>query len=341
MKGMFFLGDHTFELRDLQLDSLGAHDLLIRNGVCGICGTDVHIYLGHEGSAAVRPPVVLGHEYAGIVERVGCAASGFQPGDMVTVDPNMYCGECRYCRAGKKNMCTHMQAIGVTRNGGFAQYSVVPEAQAFRLDPSVSLEHAAMAEPLACCLRGIDQAGIRPGDHVLVIGGGTIGLLMVQLAKLSGAACVILSEPVETRQNIALKLGADAAFNPLLEDPAAQVRHLLGGDGADIVIECVGKPVTTQQALICAAKGACIVLFGVPAPTEAAAFPMFDIFKKELTIRGSFVNPDTHQRAVSLINNNRIQLAPLITHRYPLESLEDAIQMQLSEESIKVVITCD
>ena len=182
MKGAFFLGNREFEVRDMEKRPLAADEVRIRVMACGVCGTDVHIYHGEAGSAEVTPPVVLGHEYAGIVEEVGADVKGLAPGDHVAVDPNIYCGACTPCRDGKKQFCEHLQALGVTRDGGFAQYSAAPAAQCFKLAPELPFEAGAMAEPLACCLHGIDAAGIRPGSTVCVIGGGAIGLLMVQLA---------------------------------------------------------------------------------------------------------------------------------------------------------------
>lgn len=338
MKGSFFLGNGRFEVREKQLGALGARDVLIRNMAAGVCGTDVHIYHGEEGSAAVTPPVILGHEYAGLVEAVGEAVTAVAVGDRVTVDPNMYCGQCPYCRAGKKQLCERMVAVGVNFDGGFAQYSVVPEGQCFRLSPDLPYEVGAMAEPIACCLHGIDLAQIRPGQRVLVIGGGAIGLIMAQLARLSGAASVIVSEPIEMRRKIAMEVGADGAIDPIHEDVRARFLALTGCDGAEVVIECVGRPVAVKQAVEAAAPGAMLMLFSVPSVGATYELPLFDIFKKELTIRGSMVNPDTHARAVALLNAGRLQIEPLITHRFPLTDVEGAIKMQMSAESIKVLV---
>ena len=338
MRGTFFLGNRQFEVREMELPPLGPEDILIRNKVCGVCGTDVHIYHGEPGSAEVTPPVVLGHEYAGVVEAVGEAVTAFRAGDKVTVDPNIYCGVCRYCRDGKKQMCENMAAIGVNRNGGFAEYSLVPASQAYLLKPQVPLETGAMAEPLACCIHGIDLAGIRPGDAVLVIGGGAIGLLMVQLARLSGAAHAVLSEPVAMRRQVGLQLGATAAFDPLAGDALKQFEQCTGQRGADVVIECVGNTAATSQAFDCAAKGASIVLFSVPQVDATFDLPLFQVFQKELTVKGSFVNPDTHSRAVALINSNLICVEPLITHRFELHQVEQAIHAQMGGDSIKVLV---
>ena len=338
MQGAYFLGNHRFEVREKEIGNLGPHEVLIKNMAAGVCGTDVHIYHGEEGSAAVTPPVILGHEYSGVVEKIGSAVTAVKIGDHVTVDPNMYCGQCAYCRAGKKQLCTNMVAVGVNFDGGFAQYSVVPEGQCFRLNPEIPFEVGAMAEPIACCLHGIDLAEIKAGQHVLVIGGGAIGLIMAQLARLSGAASVIVSEPIAMRREIAMKIGADGVIDPINENVRERFQQLTGCEGAEVIIECVGKPIAVQQALQAAAKGAMLMLFSVPGLKDSIELPLFDIFKKELTIRGSMVNPDTHARAVSLLNNNKLIIEPLITHFFPLKKVENAIIMQMSADSIKVLV---
>ena len=337
MKASRFLGNKTFAVADLPTPHAGPGELVLRNQVCGVCGTDVHIYHGEPGSADVNPPVVLGHEYSGEVVEVGEGVTGFAVGDHVTVDPNIYCGHCAYCQNGKKQLCPSMEAIGVTRDGGFAQYSRIPASQAFKLEPTVPWEAAAMAEPLACCLHGIDLAGIQVGDKVCVVGGGAIGLLMVQLAKLSGASQIVLSEPNEKRRQVGLQLGANAALDPTRTDAQEAFAQVLDG-GANVVIECVGNVPAVKSAFQFAGKGATVLLFSVPKVDATFDLPLFDVYKKELTIKGSFVNPDTHARAVALINSGKVDFGPIITHRFPLDQLPEAIAMQMSDASIKVVV---
>ena len=337
MKASRFLGNKTFAVADLPTPHAGPGELVLRNQVCGVCGTDVHIYHGEPGSADVNPPVVLGHEYSGEVVEVGEGVTGFAVGDHVTVDPNIYCGHCAYCQNGKKQLCPSMEAIGVTRDGGFAQYSRIPASQAFKLEPTVPWEAAAMAEPLACCLHGIDLAGIQVGDKVCVVGGGAIGLLMVQLAKLSGASQIVLSEPNEKRRQVGLQLGANAAIDPTRPDAQEAFAQVLDG-GANVVIECVGNVPAVKSAFQFAGKGATVLLFSVPKVDATFDLPLFDVYKKELTIKGSFVNPDTHARAVALINSGKVDFGPIITHRFTLDQLPEAIAMQMSDASIKVVV---
>ena len=341
MKGSYFLGADQatkFEVREMKFGALAPTEVLVRVHACGVCGTDVHIYKGEEGSAPVTPPVVLGHEFSGIVEQVGAQVTTCKPGDAVALDPNMYCGKCRPCREGRKQNCEHLFALGVNTNGGFAEYCVAPQEQCFTLREGTDLDAAAMAEPLACAIHGIDNAHIRPGCNVLVIGGGTIGLLMVQLARLSGAAGVMLSEPVAMRREIGLSVGADAAVDPLTEDLPTCIRKTFGTDGADVVIECVGSPRTALQAVQSAGPSGQVLLFSVPPVGATIPLPLMDMYKKELHVSGSIINPDTHQRAVDLINSGRLELKKLITHTFDLEHLEDAIRCQMGPESIKVLV---
>lgn len=338
MKASYFLGDKKFEVRDLPLPEIGEQDVLVRVAACGVCGTDVHIYHGSKGSTDVKLPVVLGHELAGEVEKIGSQVTTVKPGDHVTIDPNIYCGKCHFCQIGKKQMCQNLYAIGVNRDGGFAQYCVAPETQCYQLDKEVPLKYGAMTEPLACCVHGIDRAGIRQGDTVCVIGGGAIGLLMIQLAKLSGASKVILSEPVAMRREIGKKVGAWACVDPIHEDIKERLKELLGTEGVDVVIECVGTSVAAEQAFLAADRGATILLFSVPKPESIYSLHLEEVFQKELTILGSMINPDTHGRAAALINSGVLKLEPIITHSFSVEQVEEAILMQQSADSIKVIV---
>ena len=340
-KGNFFLGadhDPKFEVREMSVSALEPNEVLVKVMSAGICGTDVHIYHGEKGSAEVTPPVVLGHEFAGIVEAVGEAVTLVKPGDHVTLDPNMYCGKCRGCRMGRKQNCENLYALGVNTNGGFAEYCLCPDTQCFRLDPAVPFDTAAMAEPLACAIHGIDRLAIREGENVLIIGGGTIGLIMVQLAKMAGAGSIILSEPVASKRELALELGADFAFDPTSENMADFLNEHIGLPYVDAVIEVVGKVMTVDQAFKAAGRGTKILLFSVPQVEAQYSLSLFDVYSKELTVMGSIINPDTHLRAVNLINSGKVRFDKIITHSFGLSDLEAAIKKQMSGDSIKVVV---
>ena len=338
MRATYFLGNKEFETKEIELRALQDDEILLRVEACGICGTDVHIYHGDKGSAEVVPPVVLGHEVAGTVEKIGSSVTTFKVGDRVAVDPNIYCGKCHYCRIGKKHLCKNLQAIGVNMDGGFAEKCIVPETQCYRLSDDIPVRFGAMAEPLACCIHGIDLAEIRAGDTVCVIGGGAIGMMMLQLARQSGASKVILSAPGEWKHDVGLELGADAVIDPRKENLQQRIFEELQEPGADIVIECVGTELSVAQAFSVTKRGTRVVLFSVPKAGATYSLDLGDVYKKELTICGSFINPDTQGRAVEMINNGRILLEPIITHSYGVEQLEEGILKQMSKDSIKVII---
>lgn len=334
MKAAVLDAPRSLRVEDRDRPPLGEEDILVRVHTCGVCGTDSHIY---EGGFLVQFPVVPGHELAGEVVEVGREVRHLAAGDRVTIDPNIVCGVCPYCRAGKINLCDNLRAVGVRMDGGFAGYCRAPAKQAYKLPDHLSLAAGAYAEPLACCLHGIDRARLEPGESVLVIGGGSIGLAMLQLALSGGASQVILSEPVDSRRELAAQLGASTVLDPRREDVTAETRDRTGG-GADLVIECAGSPRTAEQAVACARKGGRVLFFGV-APEEAAAqLRPYDIFIRELTILGSFVNPFTHQRAVEALAQGRVTPEAFITHRYPVAELGEALRMSRSSDAVKVVV---
>lgn len=299
----------------------GPDGILLRVAACGICGTDRHIM---HGEFTAVPPVIIGHECSGEVLAVGDGVTTLAPGDRVAIDPNMPCGLCRPCRRGQIHLCQNLRALGVDLDGGFAELMVAPEQQCLRLPEQVILEEGAMAEPVACCVRGIDRATIAPGDRVAVIGGGAIGQILAQLARAAGASWLVLSDPVAERRQTALELGADAVVNPLSEDPLAPGGVLEGG--ADVVLEAVGSVPTTGQAVDWAAEGATVVWFGVTPPGQRVPIEPNLVFRKELTIRGARINPFTHARAIAAMAAGQVNVAPLLSRRIPLKELATALE---------------
>ncbi|MGE5364605.1 MAG: zinc-dependent alcohol dehydrogenase family protein [Bacteroidota bacterium] len=281
----------------------GKEQVLIQVEACGVCGTDFHIF---SGEAPASMPVITGHEYAGIIVEAGSAVPELKPGDRIAVDPNIACGYCRYCREGRINLCANLQALGVTLNGGFAQYSLVPFRQAYRIASDVDPHRAAFAEPLSCCLHGIRNSGLRPGDSVVIAGAGTIGLLMLQLARINGAQTVVVLEPSSYKRDMALQLGADFALNPSDDDYTAVIADVTGG-GANVAIECAGNEPAALSTFRVVRKGGTILLFGLSAKGDKISFNQQSFFHNELTIKSSLLNPFTFQRAVDLINSGNIR----------------------------------
>ncbi len=312
MKAVRFMAVGEIELRDVDKPSPGPDDLLVRVEACGICGTDRHILHGEFPS---RPPVTLGHEFCGIVEARGDRVTDFAIGQRVTGDPNIACGLCPQCREGRVNLCVRLEAIGIHRDGGFADYVLVPQKQAFALPAGLPPLHGAFCEPLACCIHGVDMAAIRTGMSVIVLGGGVIGMLVVQLARLAGATRVVLATRQARKRDLAAALGATATIDPTLGDVVEMTAGpggLLPG-GADVVFECAGVAETVAQAPRLAKRGGGAVILGVLAPDIRVEIAPFDILVREVRIVGSFINPHTQARAADLIASGAIEVEPLIS----------------------------
>lgn len=340
MKSAVFYGKHEVRVEEHALPQTGPEEVLIQVKACGVCGTDVHIYEGDKGAAEVTPPTILGHEFSGVVVKAGERAAGFREGDRVCIDPNCYCGACEACRNGAAHFCGHMIGYGTTVNGGFAEYCAVNYRQVYRLGDKTTFEQGAMAEPVACCLHGLDMCEIRPGHQVVVIGGGMIGLLMVQLAKLAGAAKVALLEPVEGKREVGRKLGADICIDPIHED----VKAVLEGAGmtwVQTVIECVGRPSTIEQAIAIAGKKAVVMMFGLTKPEETVSIKPFQIFQKELVLKASYINPYTQKRALDLIDSGRLDVSSMIYDVCGLEQLEDILSRPQLRANGKYIIAPD
>jgi 2-desacetyl-2-hydroxyethyl bacteriochlorophyllide A dehydrogenase len=299
-----------------------------------VCGTDSHLF---HGEHLVTFPVIPGHEFSGVVEEVGGQVRDLQAGDPVTIDPNIVCRVCPFCRRGEVQLCERLTAIGLNRDGGFAEYCVVPAEQAYRLPDGLPLEAGAFSEPLACCLHGLDRAGFSPGAKVLILGGGSIGQLMLQLVRTGGASRVVLSEPHENRRHVALELGADVALDPSQSDAVPALRDATEG-GADLTIECAGHEKAVEQAVAATQRGGVVLLFGVSGPEAQARIRPYDIFLRELTLVGSFINPFTHQRAIEVLATGKVDPCRIVSHRFPLEQTAEALRVSRTPEALKVVV---
>ena len=324
MKSAVFYGKHDLRVEDHEMPHTGPKDVLIQIKACGVCGTDVHIYEGDKGAAEVTPPTILGHEFSGVIAQVGSEVTEYKPGDRVCIDPNCYCGSCEPCRNGVAHYCEHMIGYGTTVNGGFAEYCAVNERQVYKLGDNTTFEQGAMTEPVACCLHGIDMCGIRPGHQVVIIGGGMIGLLMLQLARLAGAARIALLEPVESKRAVGRQLGADVCIDPLTENAEARLKKA-GMTWINTVIECVGRPSTIEQAIDLAGNKAVVMMFGLTRPDETISVKPFQIFQKELELKASYINPYTQKRALDLIDSGRLDVSSMVCDVCGLDRLSEIL----------------
>ena len=338
MKSAVFYGKHDLRVEEHPMPEVGPHDVLIQVEACGVCGTDVHIYEGDKGAAEVTPPTILGHEFSGVIREVGSEVKKYKAGDRVCIDPNCYCGACDPCRNGVAHFCENMMGYGTTVNGGFAEYCAVDERQVYLLGENTTFEQGAMAEPVACCLHGIDMCEIQPGQQVVIIGGGMIGLLMLQLAKLAGAAKVALLEPVENKREVGRKLGVDVCIDPVKEDVKERLAEN-GMDWVNVVIECVGRPSTIEQAIEIAGNKAVVMMFGLTKPDEEIAVKPFQVFQKELVLKASYINPYTQKRALDLINSGRLDVSSMVYEVCSLDKLEEILSRPEVRAKGKYVIS--
>lgn len=313
-------------VEEYPIRNLKSNEVLIKVTNCGICGTDKHIF---EGSAPSTKPIILGHEYSGIVIDK-TKNSEFKIGQKVVIDPNISCGRCYYCRKGDVNYCQNLNALGVTLNGGLAEFSIVPESQIYILPPNFDLSIAAFAEPLSCCLRGMYHAQIVQGENVVIIGGGSIGLLFVQLAKFAGASNILLIEPIELKRNLALGLGADYVFDPNREN-FIETYNEITKKKINIIIECVGSKTTVELSIKLASKGTRIVIFGLAPKDQNIEINLQELFQNELKLVSSLLNPFTFENAVKLLVNDKIVVKNLISKKLSLENVPNVISNSNSQ----------
>lgn len=336
MKAAVYYGRHDLRVTEVDEGPIADNEVRLNVKYCGVCGTDIHIYEGEGGSAAVTPPTIIGHEVSGIVTSIGKNVKNVKVGDRVTVDPNEQCGECYFCRNAMGHFCQNLLGYGTTCPGGFAEYETVRAKQVFKIPDNLSYETAALTETLSCCLNGIDLCKIRPGQTVLIIGAGPIGLLMLQLAKIAGAGKIIVSEIVPEKRALALKYGANIVIDPLNEDIGA----LLSANSKNVscVIECAGTVKTIEQAIKYAGKGATVMMFGLVAPDATATIKPYEFFQKEIKLTSSFINPYTFDRAIEILALGKVKVDEIITDIIPLDRINEVFEDSSYRRHGKILI---
>jgi L-iditol 2-dehydrogenase len=312
-------------------------EVLIQIKACGVCGTDHSLFTG---GFPASYPVVIGHEFSGIVQAVGAGVQAVQPGDRVTVDPNKVCRRCDYCRMGSEHLCENLSSMGVHRDGADAEYCVMPESNVHHLPDELSFEAAAFTEPLACAVRGLEMAGVRQGDCVLILGGGPMGNLLTQLASQAGAAKVIVSEPIAMRRALALQAGASRVIDPLTQDVDSVLRQERR-IGADVVFEAAGSLKLQAQSLYFARRGGTVVWFGCAPQNQRVEVDSYYINDAELKIHGSFNNPFATARAIRLLASKKVQVEGLISHHIGLSEYLDVFRLFGGADTMKLMVLID
>ena len=341
MKAAFFYGKEDIRLHEINIPNIKEDEILIEIRACGICGSDVRSYYkGVEGRYKI--PLILGHEVSGQVFKIGGKIDNFAIGDRVAVAPIYGCGKCSFCLSGQENLCKEVMVFGCNLDGAFAEYMKIPvraiqRGALVKIPDELSDEEAALIEPFSCCLHGVLRANVRPGDTILVIGAGPIGLAHTKLLRLLGASYIIASDVVDSRLEVAKKFGADMTINPQREDSLAKIKELTEDKGADAVIVAVGNPEAITQGLKMVRRGGTVVLFGgCPPNTVVQVDPNFIHYSDTVIVGSIDATMDEFRRAASLVS--AIDVKPFITHRFPLESIKDAMEMSKSREALKVVI---
>jgi L-iditol 2-dehydrogenase len=320
-------GVRDFRLLERPDPEPGPGEVRVRVGSVGLCGSDLHNYAeGSVGDIACVYPMVLGHEPAGIVDRTGTGVAGWSPGDRVVLEPALYCYHCEYCIAGRHNVCANLRFLSSTEDPGFLRdFVLLPVRNLLPLPTTLSLDEGTVVEPLAVVLHSLQFAAIRPGETVVVFGAGPIGLLTVASLKLSGAGRIWVFDPVAHRRDLAVRMGATAAFDPNQVEPAAQIRKESGNRGVDVAIDCAAKGGTMNHALQVTRNAGRVVFTGIPSEA-IVAFEFHVARRKELTLYNVRRSNHESHAALQLIAERPELFRPMLTHTFALEDVDRAFQ---------------
>jgi L-iditol 2-dehydrogenase len=319
MQALLLRDYRKLELVAMEPPAIGPNDVLVHVAACGICGSDVH---GYDGSSGRRvPPIVMGHEAAGTVAEIGANVERLRVGDRVTFDSTISCGRCQDCRRGQANLCPRRRVLGVScgeyrQPGAFAEFVAVPQHIVYSLPPQLPFDHAALVEPVAVALHAVSRLQLAPGERAVVVGSGMIGLLVIQALRLAGCGQVIAVDLDDSRLELASELGATATINAKHGDAVRGVLEMTDGRGAEVAIEVVGNGAALAAAIACVRPGGRVALVGNLA--SDVPFPLQTVVTRELTLVAACASAGEYPRAIELLSNCAIRVAPLISAVAPL-----------------------
>jgi D-arabinitol dehydrogenase (NADP+) len=331
MRAVVYDGPKSFRIRTMPDPVVGAGDVLVRIEMCGICGTDQHIF---QGRFFAEYPLIAGHEPTGVVQAVGESVTSIAVGQRVAVNGNAGCGTCPSCRDGYPLLCRDLRCLGVTGPGGFAQLMLAPAAQVFPVD-DLPVEVAVLAEPTACAMHGLETLSPRPGSDVLVLGAGPTGIILAQLILHGGAARVTVAGPSQFKLDLARSFGIHETVLADRSDAsvtAARARTV-APDGFDIVVDATGSAGVTEQALSLVRDRGTVLVYGVTDPQDRIALSPYDVYRRELTIKGSFAQVSSFPRAIAMLRSGHVRTEGLITHRFPLDRFGEALDAVRNDPS--------
>ncbi len=341
MKALLLSEYKKLELVEMDVPTPRADEVLIRIHACGICGSDVH---GYDGSTGRRiPPIVMGHEAAGVIESVGNTVNDFRVGDRVTFDSTVYCGKCFYCQRGMINLCDAREVIGVStpsfrRMGAFAEYVTVPARILHRLPEAMPFEDAAMIEAVSVAVHAVSLTPIQANDNAVIVGAGMIGLLTMQATLNAGAKVAIVVDIDDSRLALARELGATHTINSSNIDVQKRILELTNGRGTDVSLECVGTSATVNVAVECVRKGGAVTLVGNVAPKIELGLQ--SVVTRQIRLQGSCASSGEYPECIALMASGKIQVTPLISAVSPLEQGAEWFERLYARETgiLKVVL---
>ena len=342
MKALNLTAYNTFKLDEFPEPQIGPNEVLVQVKACGICGSDVH---GMDGSTGRRkPPIIMGHEAAGVIARAGSAVRNWKPGHRVTFDSTVYCGTCAFCRQGLVNLCDSRRVLGVSCddyrcNGAFAEFVAVPEHILYRLPDNLPFEQAALVEALSVAVHAVNRTPHAIGDTAVVVGAGMIGQLIIQVLRVSGCSRIVAIDLEREKLEMARRFGAEICLKADEGDPVAEVLKLTGGRGADIAFEAVGVTPTIRTAIQVLRKSGSLTLVGNLSPQ--IDLQLQAVVTRELTLRGTCASCGEYPACLDLIAQGKVDVKPLISAVAPLEEGASWFKRLHAKEKglIKVVLT--
>jgi D-arabinitol dehydrogenase (NADP+) len=339
MKAVVYDAARSYAVQEIPAPRAATGEVRIKVDQVGVCGTDLHI---HKGDFNAVFPLIPGHELVGVVDQLGDGVTRFRVGEQVTVNPNVYCGHCSYCLSGRLILCENAKGYGSNFPGFFAEYVTVPETLVFSVE-GLPRDIAVFTEPAACAMHGLESLGLRPGSSVLVFGAGPTGLLLAQLIATGGAASVTVAAPTQFKLDTAARLGIDRTVRISRDDAAGNVAALRAaspdGDGYDVVVEATGSPAIGDICVPLTRNGGTVLVYGVTRADDIVTFHPFDVFRREITIRGSFAEMTSFGAAIAALRTGRAKTDGIITHRFGLDDYGKALDALQHDPSVhKIVI---
>ena len=341
IKAAVMHGIDDVRVEEVDFPQIKAGEVLIKTKSVGVCGSDVHYYKhGKIGSYVVDKPMILGHEAAGEIVEVADDVKNFKPGDRVAIEPGYTCRKCVYCKTGRYNLCPDVTFMATPPiDGAYVEYVAWPADFVFHLPDNMTFDHGALMEPLAVGMHAVRRSRLKSGEPVMILGAGTIGLVTLLAAKAAGAGEIIVADLEDVRLEMAQKLGATKIINASKENTVEVIKELTKGFGMEVVFETAGSVPTTQQTIALAARGGRIVWVGL-AGQDTFPMPVVAAIDKEVDIMGIFRYANVYPYAIQLVSSGRINIDPLVTHRYGLGEVNEALNVAFERRdgAVKVMI---